>query len=198
MNLNLLNKYLPEGGIDFVEKWLEGTGLVLKLKSSRKTKLGDYIFLREKGVHQITIDKELKPEPFFFVLTHEIAHLMVHEKYSKRMKSHGKEWKEIFGRLLVESVEVYNQDLKPFILKHAASPKANLVSDQNIRQKLFLKEGEAVRMLENLSENQKFRIGKRIFQKGKKRKIRYLCKEDGTGKLYLVNGQAIIDEIIEE
>ena len=198
MNLEPLEKYLPHGGMDYAEKWLEGTSVVLKLKRSRKTKLGDYIFLKEKGTHQITIDRELKPEAFFFVLTHEIAHLLVHENYPKRMKSHGKEWKIIFGKLLMESVHVYNQELQPFILNHAANPKANLISDQNIRAKLFLEEGEAGRILENLKENQKFRIGKRIFQKGQKRKIRYICRETGTGKLYLVNGQAIIDEIIDE
>jgi len=83
-------------------------------------------------------------------------------------------------------------------LRHAAKPKANLVSDQLIRTQLFLEEEEAGRILDNLGENQKFRLGKRIFQKVEKRKIRYLCREIKTGKLYLVNGQAVIDEIIEE
>jgi len=198
MNLKPLEKYLPHGGMDYVEEWLGGINLILKLKRSRKTKLGDYIFLKEKGIHQITVDRELKPEAFFFVLTHEIAHLLVHENYPKRMKSHGKEWKDTFGRLLKESIDVYNRDLQPFILNHATNPKANLISDRHIRTKLFLEEGEAERILENLKENQKFRIGKRIFRKGEKRKIRYICRETGTGKLYLVNGQAIIDEIIDE
>jgi len=198
MDLMPLKKYLPPGGMAYVEKWLEGVNLILKLKRSRKTKLGDYIFLRDRGVHQITIDRELKPEAFFFVLTHEIAHLLVHENYPEKMKSHGKEWKGVFGKLLMESTEVYSEDLKPVILKHAASPKANLISDRRIRTKLFLEENESGRILENLEENQKFRLGKRIFQKGEKRKIRYICKEAKTGKLYLVNGQAIIDEIIEE
>ena len=198
MNLKALEKFLPEGGLNYVEDWLKGTSVVIKLKNSRKTKLGDYIFLRERGIHQITIDRELKPEAFFFVLTHEIAHLLVHEIYPKRLKSHGNEWKLIFGKLLVDSVGIYNENLKPAILRHAAKPKANLVSDQLIRTQLFLEEEEAGRILDNLGENQKFRLGKRIFQKVEKRKIRYLCREIKTGKLYLVNGQAVIDEIIEE
>jgi len=193
-----LEKYLPQGGLIHVEKWLNEINLILKLKPSRKTKLGDYIFLRDKNIHQITLDRELKPEAFFFVLTHEIAHLLVHENYPEKLKSHGKEWKETFGKLLIESIDVYNQESQPFILKHAIRPTANLISDPHIRTRLFLEEGDAERILENLKENQKFRLGKRIFQKGEKRKIRYLCKEAKTGKLYLVNGQAIIDEIIEE
>lgn len=198
MKLDLLKNYLPVGALPFVLQWLGGENIFIKLKNSRRTKLGDYKFDTQTKLHQISIDRELAPDAFFFVLTHEIAHLKVNQEFGRRVKSHGAEWKFTFGEMLVESLEIYPEKLKPFILNHARSPKASLGADKNLFQNLFLNENQIERQVENLNENQKFRIGKRIFERGSKRKIRYICRELKTGRLFLVNGQAIVDEIINE
>lgn len=198
MNVSPLEKFLPENASQFLYQWLETKPVIIKIKSNRKSKLGDYKFLRETKSHQITINRDLKPEAFFFVLTHEIAHLLVRSTYSHNVKSHGVEWKQIFGQLLVESLDVYSDELQPLILKHARNPKASMAADKNLRQLLFMEEEQIGYLVENLKDNQKFRLGKRIFEKGAKRKIRYICKEIPTGKMYWVNGQAIVDEILAE
>lgn len=198
MNLSPLEKFLPENASQFLYQWLETKPVIIKIKSNRKSKLGDYKFLRETKSHQITINRDLKPEAFFFVLTHEIAHLLVRSTYSHNVKSHGVEWKQTFGQLLVESLDVYSGELQPLILKHARNPKASMAADKGLRQLLFMEEEQIGYMVENLQDKQKFRLGKRIFEKGAKRKIRYICKEIPTGKMYWVNGQAIVDEILAE
>lgn len=198
MNLSPLEKFLPENASQFLYQWLETKPVIIKIKSNRKSKLGDYKFLRETKSHQITINRDLKPEAFFFVLTHEIAHLLVRSTYSHNVKSHGVEWKQIFGQLLVESLDVYSDELQPLILKHARNPKASMAADKNLRQLLFMEEEQIGYLVENLKDKQKFRLGKRIFEKGAKRKIRYICKEIPTGKMYWVSGQAIVDEILAE
>ena len=198
MNLSPLEKFLPENASQFLYQWLETKPVIIKIKSNRKSKLGDYKFLRETKSHQITINRDLKPEAFFFVLTHEIAHLLVRSTYSHNVKSHGVEWKQTFGQLLVESLDVYSGELQPLILKHARNPKASMAADKNLRQLLFMEEEQIGYLVENLKDNQKFRLGKRIFEKGAKRKIRYICKEIPTGKMYWVSGQAIVDEILAE
>lgn len=197
MNLNSLDPFLPSGALTFIEKWLEDVNVVIQLKNERRTKLGDYRYQRDPQVHQISIGKNLAPEAFFFVLTHEIAHLKVHKKFGPKAKSHGSEWKFIFGEMLRESVEIYKESQKE-IIQHAKKPRASVGADKNLFQKMFLKESQWGNMVENLTENQKFRIGKRVFQRGSKRKIRYICKELKTGRVFLVNGQAIVDEIINE
>lgn len=198
MKPDLLKNYLPPGAMPYISDWLEGVGIVIKIKNSRRTKLGDYKFDMKSGIHQISIDKELQADAFFFVLTHEIAHLKVNQTFGRKVKSHGTEWKITFGKMLVETLEIYPENLKPFILNHARSPKASVGADKFLFQKLFLHEDHRDRLVENMSENQKFRIGKRVFERGSKRKIRYLCRELKTGRLFLVNGQAIVDEIIKE
>ena len=198
MNLNSLEKFLPLGALPFVENWLEDVHVIIQIKRSRRTKLGDYRFHHLAKQHQITIDKDLNPEAFFFVLTHEIAHLIVQKNYGSKAKSHGVEWKTVFGKMLMNSSEIYSEDSRPKILFHSQKPKASVGADKKLFQQLFLDETKRENLVENLADNQKFRIGKRVFQRGAKRKIRYICTELKTGRLFLVNGQAIVDEIINE
>lgn len=189
--------FLPDGAMNFVENWISGENLTIKIRNSRKTKLGDYKFLRETNSHEITVNADISPEAFFFVLTHEIAHLHVRTKFKPNVKSHGAEWKFTFGKLLMESLQIYPEEFRPIIFRHARSPKASLNADKILMRKLFQIEQDESKRIENLYENQKFRLGKRIFQRGEKRKIRYLCKEIQTGKLYTVSGSAIADEIFD-
>ena len=197
MNWSPLEKYLPENALQFLYHWLENEPVRIKLKPARRSKLGDYRYFRDTKSHEISVDRGLSKEGFFFVLTHEIAHLLVQKNFAQA-KPHGAEWKRTFGNLLRSSIEVYPEELRPIILAHAKSPKASVGGDKNLRQALFLKEFEIEKLIENLPVNQKFRLGKRVFQKGAKRKIRYICKEVNTGKFYLINGQAIVDEILSE
>lgn len=196
MNLKALEKFLPEQAKPFIISWLREEAISIKILPSRQTKLGDYRFLRDLNKHQITIDGSLDPQAFFFVLTHEIAHLFVYKKFKNRVLPHGIEWKLTFGKMLLESIEAYPDELKPYIYQHALKPKASVGADKYLHKKLFLDEEDWCKMVESLPNGQRFRLGKRIYERGTKRKIRYLCREVKTNKLYLVNGQAVVDEII--
>lgn len=198
MNLDPLQKYLPENALNFLYSWLSGVSLKIHVKSKRKTKLGDYRFDPEKSIHHITIDGTLEPYPFFFVMTHEIAHLIVRKNYPKGVKSHGDEWKITFGKLLTESIGTYPETLRPLIHRHALNPKASVGADPKLHKKLFLTAAQSEMLVENLKEGQYFRIGKRIFEKGQKRKIRYICRELKTNRSFLVSGQAVVEEIIDK
>lgn len=198
MNFKLIEKHIPYNSLHHIENWIGNERVLLKIKSARRTKLGDYRFIKETNLHQITVDGTLEPEVFFFVLTHELAHMLVRIKFSEKVKSHGNEWKQVFGQLLRESLNVYPEELKPIIFGHAQNPRASVGADKRLYQKLFVDSDKLEMLVENLTDNQKFRIGKRVFIKGVKRKIRYICKEVRTGKQYLISGQAIVDEIINK
>lgn len=197
MNLEPLKKYIPENSIHYLNNWLESVPVKIKIKSKRKTKLGDYHFDQKTKIHHISIDGTMKPYPFFFVMTHEIAHLLVRKSHPESIKSHGDEWKSKFSELLWQSIEVYPKDLKTLILKHSRNPKASVGADKHLYKALFLNEEMVELMLDNLKGGQIFRLGKRIFQKGEKRKIRYICRELKTDRSYLVSGQVVVDEIIK-
>lgn len=198
MNLKGLEKFIPPNSMHFIEKWLKDESILIRALPARKTKLGDYKFLRNQNRHQITMDGTLDPIAFFFVLTHEIAHLHVYNQFKGKVSPHGEEWKQAFGKLLIESLDVYPNDFKPFIHRHAFNPKASVGADKQLQRKMFMNEEDLNKMVERLREGQKFRLGNRIFERGEKRKIRYLCKEVKSNRYFLVKGQAVVDEIISE
>lgn len=198
MNLTGLEKYIPEQGMQFVERWLEDERFIIKITRKRKTKLGDYRFLKEMQLHQISVNFDLQPEAFFFVLTHEIAHLKVKRNHPSDVKSHGNEWKLTFGKLLSDSLAVYSDEMKPLIIKHLRNPKASVGADRTLYNKMFACNEDSELKIENLADGQKFRLGKRVFEKGAKQKIRYICREIKTNRLFLINGLAVADETIDE
>lgn len=196
MNLEQLNPYLPTGADLYIEKWIKPYPLTLKITKSRQTKLGDYRKIKEKNRHQITVNGDLNAEAFFFVFTHEIAHMMVYAQYSYGSVSpHGREWKTIFGQLLQESYTIYTPQMQPYILKHAQSPKASVGADYNISKYLINDAKPSQSYLEDLALDSQFMLGNKIFIKGEKRKLRYICCEVKTRKNYLINATALVEKL---
>lgn len=194
MRYNQLSEYIPENSLDYIERWFSPFNIQLKISKDRKTKLGDYRKVNQ--LHQISVNGNLKPEAFFFVLTHEFAHLLTYHLYgNKKILAHGKEWKKVFGDLLIESSIIYSESIRKDILNHAKKPKASVTADPRIAKNLLHEEVLNQVYLEDLEEGTLFTIGNKLFEKGKKRKIRYLCREKYTGKDYLVNGLALVNII---
>ena len=194
IRLSMLKKYINQSAIYFIEKWTKDYHLLLKVKNERKTKLGDYKKL--KNGHQITINNEPNEDLFFMVLTHEIAHMHAFHQYGFRIKPHGKEWKFVFGKLLKESVKAYKEDFQKIILSFAENPRANYYAYTPIVN--YFNNSKEINkiLLSDLKENAIFSIGNKIFKKGNKRKIRYICTELSTGKKYSIHGLAPIDKVI--
>lgn len=194
MNLEQLQSYLPLNALIFIEKWIKTYPLTLKITRSRNTKLGDYRKIKLQNRHQITVNGDLNQEAFFFVLTHEIAHMMIYAKYAYgNIAPHGQEWKTIFGKLLIESLEIYSESNRPYIVKHAKSPKASVGADPNIAKFVINDSKEHQHYLEDLSFGTKFMLGQKVFLKGEKIKLRYICCEVTTNKKYLINATALVE-----
>lgn len=196
MNLEQLQPYLPKNALVFIEKWINPYPLTLKITRSRQTKLGDYRKLQPQKRHQITVNGDLNPEAFFFVFTHEIAHMMVYAKYNYgQVAPHGKEWKIMFGKLLAESIEIYPEELRIYVAKHAQSPKASVGADSNIAKFLINDSEDYQDYLEDLQIGTHFKLGQKVFQKGEKRKLRYICCDIKTNKNYLINATALVEKL---
>ena len=101
MSVSTLEKYLPEGTLPFLKQWFADYTIHIKITKNRNSKLGDYRKLRDLS-HEITINSTLAPQLFFFVLTHELAHLIAFEKFGRRISAHGSEWKITFRNMLLE------------------------------------------------------------------------------------------------
>ena len=197
---NKLLDYIPEHAHKGIQDLLSMDNLVVKIKSERKTRHGDYRQLPNNR-HQITVNSNLNPYRFLITLIHEIAHFEAYNKYGRFIKPHGKEWKYTFQHLMLPFLrpDIFPMDLLPLLAKHFKNPKAS--SDTDLQLALALKqfsEPNDKTYVYDVSLGQAFKLyNGKVFIKGNKRRTRFECLEIKTGKLYLFNPNAEV-ELLEE
>lgn len=195
MSIKNLEKYLPENTLPHLKKWFGDHYIHIKITRGRKSKLGDYRKLPDKS-HEITINSTLQPQLFFFVLTHELAHLIAFENFGGSISPHGKEWKNAFRMMLLESISVYSEDLKPIILKFSQSPKANFMSSPDLVRYFHIENYEdESSYIEDLSIGDQFIYRKQTYIIEELRKKNYLCTNLSNGKKYIFKPLARVEKI---
>ncbi|MDN3608076.1 SprT-like domain-containing protein [Kaistella yonginensis] len=195
MSISLLEKYLPENTLPYLKKWFGEHPIHIKITRGRNSKLGDYRKMPDQS-HQITINSTLQPPLFFFVLAHELAHLLAFENCGHRISPHGSEWKNTFRTMLLESISIFDDDLKPIILKFAKSPKANFMSSPELVRYFHIEDYEdETSYIEDLNINDHFMYRKQIYIIDEKRKKNYLCTQLDTDKKYIFKPLARVEKI---
>ena len=133
------------------------------------------------------------------MLTHELAHLIAFEKYGRRISPHGAEWKQTFREMLLESLTVYAEDLRPIIQKFSKSPKANFMASPDLVRYFHVpKEDDEQIFIENLKKGELFEYKKEIFVIEETTKKRYLCRNLKSGLKYKVNTLAQVRKIDDQ
>mgnify|MGYP005996302009 FL=1 len=191
---NELHNYIPENALPLIKEWFEPYSFDFKITKKRQTKLGDFRASHKRVKNQITVNGNLNKYAFLITLTHEFAHLLVWENHKRRIQPHGAEWKNQFSLLLLELIEleIFPEDIKIAVLKHAKNPPASSVRDVELTFALnkYSKEKEVI-YLNDIDVGTTFTINnKRHFVKGEKRRTRYLCTDVHSKKQYLVHGVA--------
>ncbi len=195
MHTPLLN-FIPADAQALVSDLLAIDNLVVKVKSERKTRHGDYRQL-PNGKHQITVNSNLNPYRFLITLIHEIAHFEAYNKFGRFIKPHGKEWKHTFQHLMLPFLrpEIFPTDLLPLLAKHFKNPKASSDTDTQLALALkqFNETNDKTYVFE-VSLGQVFKLyNGRVFKRGNKRRKRFECVEVNSGKLYLFNPNAEVE-----
>jgi hypothetical protein len=194
-------KFIPSEAHDLVNDLLTVDHLVIKVKSERKTRHGDYREL-PNGKHQITVNSNLNPYRFLITLIHEIAHFEAYRTFGRFIKPHGKEWKQTFQHLMLPFLrpEIFPSELLPLLAKHFKNPKAS--SDTDTPLALALKQFNETNDKTYVFEvplGQAFKLyNGRVFKRGEKRRKRFECVEVKTSKLYLFNPNAEVELLIND
>ena len=196
---NTLIKYLPERAVPLCFDLIKENRVHLKVVNERVTRHGDYRRL-QNGQHQITVNATLNKYRFLITLIHEIAHLVAFEKYGRRIKPHGLEWKKTFQYLMLPLLrpEIFPSKLLPLLASHFKNPKAS--SSTDARLSLALQQFDEQQLEKTyvfqLPVGSIFRIyNGKLFKKGNKKIKRYECVEVGTGKVYLFQPNAEVELI---
>jgi len=198
---DILQKYLPERAVEPCLQLIKEAGVNLKIVNQRVTRHGDYRKMAN-GLHQITINATLNKYRFLITLVHEIAHLAAFERYGRRIKPHGLEWKRTFQYLMLPFLrpEIFPPILLPHLAKHFKNPRASSDTDAvlSLALKKFDIQSSDLNFVFELPLGSVFRLyNGKLFKKGNKRVKRYECVEVASGKVYLFQPNAEV-ELIKE
>lgn len=195
MSIVQLEPYLPPDCLPYLQRWFGSHSIHLKVTRDRRSKLGDYRKMPDKS-HQITINGTLQPQLFFFVLTHELAHLLAFAEFGHRIAAHGTEWKHQFRLMLLESLNVYSADLRPIIIRFARAPKAGFMASPELVRYFHIDDhDDETCYIEDLKPNDRFVYRKEAYVMAEKRKKNYLCLNTDNGKKYIFKPLARVQKI---
>lgn len=190
-NCEVLKKYLPEGAVETIARWIVDYDFKLKIKKERSTKLGDYSSPQNGMNHVITVNHNLNKYSFLVTLVHEVAHLSTFNKFKNTVSPHGPEWKNEFKILMQPFLvtEIFPVDVLYAIRKYLQNPAASSCTDTNLLRTLKLYDENTQQIfLEYLPYKSVFLYnGNKVFEKGERIRKRFRCIEIATGTVYLFN-----------
>lgn len=194
------NDFIPLAAQDKVSDLLNHEPVLVKVVKKRRTKHGDFRKL-PSGKIQITVNENENPFRFLITLLHEIAHHIAFQEYGFRIAPHGRKWKNTFNSIAQPFLlsSIFPSPLLEVFQHHLKNPKAS--SDTDIQLSLALKSFDPSthkKAIFELPAMAKFKLDKgRVFQKVRKQRKRYLCTELSSGKSYLFQPTAEVDQIEE-
>jgi len=190
VDFTVLDSYLPEGCGEAVLLYMHHYKVQLTITRRRKTVLGDYRHAHKDKGHRISVNGDLNKYAFLITLLHETAHLVTYEKYGRKARPHGAEWKMCFGKILQEFMEkrIFPADVEAALFHSLKNPAASSCADEKLLRVLknydVIKPG--VHFVEDIPLGKNFKTPEgRIFVAGEKIRKRFKCREPATGKWYL-------------
>ena len=197
----ILRNHLPPEAVDWTYAYLDRYKVHFHITRGRRSKLGDYRWpQREHTFHEISVNGDLNPYLFLWVLLHEAAHLETHLKYSN-VAAHGHEWQGEYARLLAEHAVWFPPEVRPLVARYASRvplyrPLLRQIEELLHRYDKDYVEGR-VTHLDDLPVGSRFRLKNKpefVFESLEHRRTRWLCREVDTGRQYTVAGSAEVEE----
>jgi SprT protein len=188
--LDYLRRFIPAESAQKAMDYLVHYKVHLTITRERKTVLGDYRHATSEKSHRISVNGNLNKYAFLITLIHELAHLVAFMRFGNRIQAHGKEWKKVYGEMLLDFLQlpVFPDDIRQSLMKSLHDLPASSCADEPLMRVLrnYDEKKDGQMLVEQVAEGKLFDIGEgRIFKKGKKLRKRYQCVEIKTGKLYL-------------
>jgi SprT protein len=188
--LEYLRQFIPDPSAPLILEYLEHYKVHLTITRERKSVLGDYRHATQSSNHRISVNGNLNKFSFLITLIHELAHLVTFMEYGNRVQSHGKEWKQVYRKMLEEflKLKVFPGDILAALKKNLHDLPASSCADENLMRilKKYDRNPGSLSLVEQIAEGANFTLDDgRVFRKGKKLRKRFQCVELSTGKLYL-------------
>lgn len=192
----ILAKHIPAPALNYVVTLWQSEPFHFEISRSRKSKLGDFRFRKDREIQKITINGDLNPYQFLLTYIHEVAHLHTFVKFGSGISPHGQEWKSTFRNLMAPllSERYFPKDVLIPLRQHMIKPKASSSRDLFLMKEMgkydanVSEDGEVY--LADLKPGSLFYLGERVFQKGETRRTRSICVDTKNRKNYLISVMA--------
>jgi hypothetical protein len=191
----ILANHLPVEAVDWVYAYLDRHKVHFHISRRRNTKLGDYRWIQPSHpFHEISVNGDLNPYLFLMVFLHEAAHLETHLKYHNATP-HGHEWQAEYASLLRQHSSLFPAEVRQLLASYTSHIPLHRPTLLRIEDLLhtYDKEHAAALRLDSLPAGSRFRLVSKpelLFENIERRRTRWLCREIGSGRQYLVNGHA--------
>ena len=188
--LSQLNSFLPDGTYTAVEEYLKFYRIHLTVTQHRKSILGDYRHRTHFKNHRISVNGSLNKYSFLITLLHEIAHLLIFEKYGNKVMAHGAEWKMLYAQLLKQFIDnkIFPEDVENELLLSLKNPAASSCAEDGLIRVLrkYDMNSNGYKLVEEIPLHGFFKLDDgKVFRKGEQQRKRFKCVEVSTGKVYL-------------
>ncbi|MEO6833210.1 MAG: SprT-like domain-containing protein [Chitinophagaceae bacterium] len=192
-----LRQYMPNGSFDAVMVYFEKHSIHLTLTETRKTRLGDYRSPAPgQHFHKISVNATLNQYSFLVTLLHEIAHLTTYVAFKNKVAPHGAEWKAEFKNVLEPFIgkKIFPKELDTVLRAYLKNPAASTCADPNLFKALRRYDPRAASLVhvDEIPDGAKFELEGRLFEKISQLRTRARCKDLKTGRLYFVQGVALV------
>lgn len=188
----ILSQKLPTSALAYAVSLWEREPFSFRITATRKSKLGDFRYRRDRKIQTITINSDLNPFQFLLTYIHEVAHLHAFVKFGIETSPHGIEWKSTFQQLMIPllSTTYFPVDILIPLRKHMKNPKASSSSDLFLMKEMSKYDEKSITQevvfLSDVKPGNRFLLSGREFEKGETRRTRVLCQEVKSGRKYLI------------
>ena len=162
---------------DWAYHRLKENNIAFRITKARKAKFGDFK-VDASGKITISVNGNLEQDQFILTFLHEYAHFIVYSCYGRRAAPHGKEWKNAFGKLILEHLKFFSLKNKKVLEEFAINPKATGIP---IRQDVPIGHD----YIKDLKPNDTFIYRNKHYTYISKRRTRVLCTRHDDKKEYL-------------
>ena len=186
--LLILQNKIPKDSISLISKWIKELNIKLKFVNKRLTKLGDFRYDTENGF-TITINNNLNQYSSLITLTHEIAHAFVFSKYGNNIKPHGREWKLIYKKLIINFLhpKIFPNDVLSPLSLYMINPSASTANNLDLVMSLRNYDTEIKPTVSQIDIGERFLYSNKVFVKEELLRKRIKCREIDRNKFYLFN-----------
>lgn len=198
--LNSLAQFLPPQSYDALAHYFSDYSIHLTLTRHRNSLHGDYRAPdAQHPYHRISINATLNPYSFLITLVHELAHLLTTVRHGLNVSAHGREWKASFRQALLPFLgkNYFPTDIETALMAYLKNPAASTCGDPALYMALARYDARTSdqKHVASLATGDVFELNGRQFQKLEQLRSRCRCKDLGNGRIYFVQGIAIVKQI---